>query len=70
MRAQFSQTINDLKVSVKEGTFEETHVADGWADLIVVGEYAYMLVLSFTRRLDFLCSTGFPLVSGLRQGHG
>lgn len=37
MRAQFSQRVTDDRVSVREGTFEETHVPDGWADLIVIG---------------------------------
>jgi hypothetical protein len=38
MRAQFTRTVNDHRVSVNDGTFEGTHVPDGWADLIVVGK--------------------------------
>lgn len=38
MRAEFAKKISDDRVSVKEGTFEETHVPDGWADLIVIAQ--------------------------------
>jgi len=38
MRTQFSRTIDDPRVSVREGTFEQTHVPDGWADLVVVAQ--------------------------------
>ncbi|KAF8509269.1 hypothetical protein JB92DRAFT_2947584 [Gautieria morchelliformis] len=38
MRAQFSQTVQDSRVSVREGTFETTLVPDGWADLVVVAQ--------------------------------
>ncbi|KAI5117441.1 hypothetical protein M0805_007011 [Coniferiporia weirii] len=36
MRAVFSETVNDPRVSLSEGTFEDTGVPDGWADLILV----------------------------------
>ncbi|KAI5123342.1 hypothetical protein M0805_001767 [Coniferiporia weirii] len=36
MRAVFSKTVNDPRVSLSEGTFEDTGVPDGWADLILV----------------------------------
>ncbi|GJJ12100.1 hypothetical protein Clacol_006341 [Clathrus columnatus] len=37
MRDQFSQKISDpARVSVAPGTFDDTHIPDGWADLIVV----------------------------------
>lgn len=38
MRAQFSRAVKDPRVFLQEGTFENTHVADGWADLIVIGK--------------------------------
>lgn len=37
MRVQFSQKISDPRVSVIEGTFDSTHIPDGWADLVIVG---------------------------------
>ncbi|THH05767.1 hypothetical protein EW145_g4557 [Phellinidium pouzarii] len=35
MRAVFASTVKDSRVSLSEGTFDETDVPDGWADLIV-----------------------------------
>ncbi|KAF8580883.1 S-adenosyl-L-methionine-dependent methyltransferase [Ramaria rubella] len=36
MRAQFSKTIHNPRVSIKDGTFDSTHIPDSWANLIVV----------------------------------
>ncbi|KAK7014845.1 histone H2B [Favolaschia claudopus] len=38
MREVFSKSISDQRVSIAEGTFQETHVEDGWADLVVVAQ--------------------------------
>ncbi|KAF7338279.1 Histone H2B [Mycena venus] len=40
MREVFSKTVLDDqgRVSIAEGTFQETHVEDGWADLVVVAQ--------------------------------
>lgn len=38
MREQFSATVQDDRVSIKAGSFEETHVPDGWADLLVIAQ--------------------------------
>jgi len=38
MRAQFISTVNDHRVTVQGGTFQSTHVPDGWADLIVIAQ--------------------------------
>jgi len=46
MRTEFSKKIQDERVSAQEGTFGETHVPDGWADLIVIGERSYHLKFS------------------------
>ncbi|KAI5123347.1 hypothetical protein M0805_001768 [Coniferiporia weirii] len=35
MRAVFLKTLSDPRVNLSNGTFEDTGVADGWADLIV-----------------------------------
>ncbi|OCB86743.1 S-adenosyl-L-methionine-dependent methyltransferase [Sanghuangporus baumii] len=36
MRAVFSKTVDDPRVSLSEGTFDATGVPDHWADLIVI----------------------------------
>jgi len=40
MREVFSKTVSDEqgRVSIAEGTFQETHIEDGWADLVVVAQ--------------------------------
>lgn len=38
MRDQFSSKLSDPRVSIAEGTFDDTHIPDGWADLIVVAQ--------------------------------
>lgn len=42
MRQVFIKTVSDEhgRVSISEGTFQETHVEDGWADLVVVAQVA------------------------------
>lgn len=35
MRAVFAQTVSDPRVSLVDGTFDNTGVPDGWADVIV-----------------------------------
>jgi hypothetical protein len=62
MRAQFSQTVKDPRVSLKEGTFENTHAPDAWADLVIVGKSANRLVLRVCPDLDVCISSSFSLV--------
>ncbi|TFK42543.1 S-adenosyl-L-methionine-dependent methyltransferase [Crucibulum laeve] len=38
MRDVFTKSIHDDRVSVTEGTFQETGVEDGWADVVVVAQ--------------------------------
>ncbi|KAJ6481287.1 S-adenosyl-L-methionine-dependent methyltransferase [Mycena vitilis] len=38
MRDVFSNTISDERVSIRDGTFQESHVEEGWADLVVVAQ--------------------------------
>lgn len=42
MRDQFSKTVQDDRVSIAEGTFDTTHVEDGWADLIVIAQVEFI----------------------------
>lgn len=34
----FSQTVKDDRVTVAEGTFDATGIAEGWADLVVIAQ--------------------------------
>lgn len=38
MRDVFSQTVEDDRVTVSEGTFEETGVDDKWADVVIIAQ--------------------------------
>ncbi|KAF7289941.1 S-adenosyl-L-methionine-dependent methyltransferase [Mycena indigotica] len=38
MRTVFTQTLSDERVSINEGTFDHTGIADGWADLVVIAQ--------------------------------
>ncbi|KAJ7709859.1 S-adenosyl-L-methionine-dependent methyltransferase [Mycena rosella] len=38
MREVFSKTVSDERVSIADGTFQQTSIPDGWADLVVVAQ--------------------------------
>lgn len=38
MRDVFAQSIKEKHVTVAHGTFNETGVEDGWADLIIIAQ--------------------------------
>ncbi|KAI0362193.1 S-adenosyl-L-methionine-dependent methyltransferase [Trametes cingulata] len=38
MREVFTKSVTDPRVSTREGTFDATGVADGWADLVVIAQ--------------------------------
>ncbi|ESK94566.1 methyltransferase type 11 [Moniliophthora roreri MCA 2997] len=38
MRQVFAQTVNDARVSVREGTFDTTGVESGWADIVIIAQ--------------------------------
>ena len=38
MRDQFTKSVQDPRVSLREGTFDATGIEDGWADLIVIAQ--------------------------------
>jgi phospholipid N-methyltransferase len=38
MREVFSKTVIDSRVTVSEGTFDNTGVESGWADLVVIAQ--------------------------------
>jgi hypothetical protein len=64
MRDVFSKTISDDRVSVAEGTFQQTNIEDGWADLLVVAQVlGPVLIVSFAN----VTYTGLSLVPGFCQ---
>jgi len=38
MRSAFSQAVKDGRVTVAEGTFDATGIAEGWANLVVIAQ--------------------------------
>jgi len=38
MRETFSQTIQDERICFQDGTFQNTKIEDGWADLVVIAQ--------------------------------
>lgn len=38
MRETFSDSIQDSRVTLSEGTFDHTGVESGWADLVVIAQ--------------------------------
>lgn len=49
MRDVFSKTVSDERISIAEGTFQQTSVEDGWADLVVVAQVVPSLSLDCGR---------------------
>lgn len=60
MRTVFAESVNDDRVQLQEGTFSETGVQDGWADLVVIAQ----VCITHPRILSsiFTCNLGLPLV--------
>jgi len=38
MRETFVKTVNDGRVTINDGTFDNVHVNDHWADAIIVAQ--------------------------------
>lgn len=60
MRNTFSQTIQDSRVTVADGTFNQTGVEDGWANIIIIAQVSHVGAASGP---DSAHTTGVPLVS-------
>ena len=62
MRSIFSQQVKDDRVTVAEGTFIATGIADGWADLVVIAQ-----VCSFPFISSCSCSQSYhrPIIGVL-----
>jgi hypothetical protein len=41
MRDVFSKTVQDARVTAAEGSFDNTGVEDGWADLVVIAQVRF-----------------------------
>jgi phospholipid N-methyltransferase len=68
MRSVFSQQVKDDRVTVAEGTFISTGIADSWADLVVIAQVCVLFFFScsccqFYHRLI----TGVPTMKQLLQ---
>ena len=61
MRDVFSKTISDDRVSVAEGTFQQTNIEDGWADLLVVAQVLDPVLIASVENVRY---TGLSLVPG------
>ncbi len=65
MRKVFAESVHDDRVQVQEGTFLETGVEDGWADLVVTAQVCATRPHLWERRMAYPFDQGLPLVSGL-----
>lgn len=67
MRDKFAGTIQDERVTVADGTFDDTHIEDGWADVIIIAQVcwscAYTAIAYRGRQTYILGVIGVPLVS-------
>lgn len=63
MRRVFEHSVKDKRIHVQEGTFESTGVAAGWADLIVIAQVRFPLILA-ANSPDFFFSP--RLITGAR----
>jgi len=59
MRDVFSKTVQDARITVAKGSFDNTGVEDGWADLVVIAQVRFqhcttnsMKLTPVTRRLS------------------
>lgn len=45
MREVFSKTIKDERVTILEGSFDNTGIENGWADLVVIAQVRLPVLL-------------------------
>lgn len=38
MRDKFTKTLQDERVAVSDGTFDDTHIEGGWADAVIIAQ--------------------------------
>lgn len=69
MREQFSKTSlkDDPRVSIQEGSFSQTNVGEGEADLVVIAQVCHSAIpklwnVALTRLLGYFHFSGIPLV--------
>jgi hypothetical protein len=61
MRDFWTKTVVNSRSTIVKGTFDDTGVEDGWADVIVVAQVSSE---SNRNEYSYLRRTGIPLVSG------
>lgn len=67
MRNVFLKTVDDDRVSVAGGSFDNTGIRDGWADIIIIAQVHSKRNVEVTSKLTILSPVGFSLVPELRQ---
>lgn len=71
MRNTFSDSTKDQRVTIAYGTFNETGVEDGWADIIIIAQvrpiHKHSACLRTGTQVYLWPSAGIPLVSRLQQ---
>jgi hypothetical protein len=71
MRNTFLKNIRDDRVSVSEGGFDNTHIEDGWADLVVIAQVRFFHNTASDERNecinDYRLSTGAQITIVLPQ---
>lgn len=66
MRDVFAETIKDERVTIADGSFDNTHVDNGWADLVVIAQARSHLSSDSNYILNTnILLAGIPLVPGL-----
>ena len=46
MREVFAKTVEDNRVTLYDGTFEKTALPDGWADVIIIAQVCFSIMIS------------------------
>ena len=52
MLGVFSENVQDPRVTVSEGTFENTGIDSGWADIIVIANVSTIITFAFQSIFD------------------
>ena len=67
MRSVFSQQVKDDRVSIAEGTFSATGIADSWADLVVIAQVCSFSFNCSCRQFYHRPIIGVPTMKQLLQ---
>ena len=67
MRSVFSQQVKDDRVTVAEGTFIATGIADSWADLVIIAQVCGLFFSSSCSQFYHRPIIGVPTMKQLLQ---